>query len=234
VPVPADYNGDGRIEMALFRPSSGQWWADGSINGVVFGQAGDVPVPADYNGDGRTEMALFRPSSGQWWADGSINGTVFGQAGDRPLPLPPAVYNLCFGPVADIIIDNSAATVTGTWSTGTSSTDKYGADYRYKSGVAGGPNSLKFTPNISTAGNYQVYEWHSQGSNRPTDAKHVITYNGGTTTLNVNQQINGGGWRLLGTFNFAAGTAGNIRITDGHADTTKVVMADGIKLVKVP
>jgi Purple acid Phosphatase, N-terminal domain len=134
--------------------------------------------------------------------------------------------------VADIIIDNPAAAVTGTWTTGTSSTDKYGTDYRFKS-AGTGTAFLKYTPSIVIAGRYQVYEWHSIGSNRTTAAPHVVTYNGGSTTVKVNQQVNGGQWNSIGTFSFAAGTAGSVKITDNFTDTTKVVIADGIKLVYV-
>jgi hypothetical protein len=135
--------------------------------------------------------------------------------------------------VSDIIIDNPSAVFIGTWATGTTAPDRYAADCRWRSKGAGGSYGT-YTPNILVAGNYQVYEWHPQGSNRPIDAQHIISYNGGSTTLGVNQQINGGKWNLLGTFNFAAGTAGYVRINDNHADSSKVVMADAIKFVKVP
>ena len=135
--------------------------------------------------------------------------------------------------VADIVVDNPSATITGTWSTGTSATDKFGADYRFKSKGTGSAY-LQYTPNISAPGNYKVYEWHTQGSNRTTVAPHVITYNGGVTTLNVNQQVNGGTWNLLGTFNFATGTAGSVKITDGYTDAGSVVITDAIKFVYVP
>src|SRR5436190_952864 len=84
----SDFNGNGKTEMALFRPASGQWWADSVINGTVFGQSGDISVPGDYNGDGKTDIAIFRPSSGQWFAANvpAVNGIVFGQAGDIPVP----------------------------------------------------------------------------------------------------------------------------------------------------
>jgi hypothetical protein len=131
---------------------------------------------------------------------------------------------------ADIVIDNPGAMVVGTWSAGTSAADKFGSDYRFHAQGTGSAY-LQFTPNIQTAGNYQVYEWHSIGTNRTLGAPHVITYNGGTVTVNVNQQVNGGKWNLIGTFNFAAGTAGNVRITDGFADGGQVVIADAIKLV---
>ena len=129
------------------------------------------------------------------------------------------------------ILDNPAATVVGTWTTASSATDKYGADYRYK-GPGGGAGYLKYIPSLS-ARDYQVYEWHSQGSNRATDAPHVITYNGGTQTLSVNQQVNGGKWNWLGTFNFLAGTAGNVKITDGFT-VGSVAIADAIKFLPMP
>ena len=135
--------------------------------------------------------------------------------------------------VADIIIDNGGATVTGTWSSGTSSTDKYGSDYRFK-GAGTGTAFLTYKPTIGTAGNYKVYEWHPQGSNRTTSAPHVVTYNGGTTTVLVNQQANGGKWNLVGTYNFAAGTTGTVKITDNFTGSGLSVMADAIKFVYVP
>jgi hypothetical protein len=140
--------------------------------------------------------------------------------------------------VNDIILDNTDATVNGSWVTGTSSTDKYGADYRFKSHGTGAAY-LDYFPTIVTAGNYKIYEWHPQGSNRTTDAPYTIHYNGGSQVITVNQTANGGSWNLLGTFNFAAGSAGYVRIADtftsglpGASGTN--VMADAIKLAYVP
>ncbi|MFN7141148.1 MAG: family 10 glycosylhydrolase, partial [Limisphaerales bacterium] len=136
------------------------------------------------------------------------------------------------GGSVEIIIDNPSATVVGTWSTGTSATDKYGSDYRFKSGVTPGAY-LQYTPNIPSSGAYEVYQWHSQGSNRTTNAPYVINHSGGSATVRVNQQVNGGKWNLLGTYNFAAGTAGYVRIQDDFPDTAQVVMADAVRFVKV-
>ncbi|MDB6024586.1 MAG: hypothetical protein JWM68_809 [Verrucomicrobiales bacterium] len=136
-------------------------------------------------------------------------------------------------PPADIIIDNPAALVVGSWTTGTSAADRFGADYRYKSG-AGGSSYVQFAPNIVSGGNYNVYEWHSVGGNRTLGAKINVNFNGGSQMFTVNQQANGGTWNLLGKLNFAAGTAGNVQVTDGHTDTAQVVIADAVKFVWAP
>lgn len=87
--VPADYDGDGRIDVAVFR--NGVWYLLNSSNGALasysFGQSGDVPVPADYDGDDRADIAVFR--QGFWYiinsGDNSFRAEKFGQAGDRPV-----------------------------------------------------------------------------------------------------------------------------------------------------
>ena len=136
-------------------------------------------------------------------------------------------------PESDLLIDNKSAAVVGAWSTGTQSTDKYSSDYRFiLQGT--GANSVTFTPYIATAGAFEVYEWHPQGSNRTTNAPHVITHSAGTTTVFANQKVNGGRWNFLGVYDFATGSSGKVKITDAFPESTQAVMADAIKFVRAP
>ena len=137
--------------------------------------------------------------------------------------------NTIFG-LPEFVIDNQSARIVGSWTTGTSSADKFSADYRYRNQGAGS-SYVQFTPNIKTAGEYDIYEWHPQGSNRTTNAPFVITYSGGSTTMYVNEQVNGGKWNLIGRFNFAAGTNGNVRVTDAFPDAGQVVVADAVRFI---
>jgi hypothetical protein len=41
--VPADYDGDGRADVAVFRPSTGMWYVRGIFN-RSWGLAGDIPA----------------------------------------------------------------------------------------------------------------------------------------------------------------------------------------------
>jgi uncharacterized delta-60 repeat protein len=94
VPVPSDFNDDGKTDLAVFRPGAGAWFYTTDINSadyetVFFGQPGDIPFTNDYDGDSKADFAVFRPSTATWHirniSDGSIRSVQFGEAKDKPL-----------------------------------------------------------------------------------------------------------------------------------------------------
>lgn len=132
----------------------------------------------------------------------------------------------------DIIIDNpdAQADFTNAWQTGTNSVDKYGADYRFASTVAGGMSNATYRPALGSAGYYDVFIWYPQGSNRATNAPWSVVYDGGSVNVAVNQTVNGGGWRLLAAARpFQSGTNGCVRLSNDTGYSGKVVLADAVK-----
>jgi subtilisin-like proprotein convertase family protein len=94
LPVPADFDGDGRADYAIFRPSEGRWLvllSGGGLLNRTLGQDGDIPIPGDYDGDFKDDFAVFRPSTAQWIIRPSSGGPdltfTFGTAG-LSVPVP--------------------------------------------------------------------------------------------------------------------------------------------------
>ncbi|HEX8250653.1 MAG TPA: FG-GAP-like repeat-containing protein [Pyrinomonadaceae bacterium] len=88
----ADFDGDGKSDISVFRPADGDWHLLRSATQdwvpVHFGAAGDKLAPGDYDGDGRTDLTVYR--GGQWYilesGSGNFRAVSFGLADDVPTP----------------------------------------------------------------------------------------------------------------------------------------------------
>ena len=135
----------------------------------------------------------------------------------------------------EIILDNAALgvqdstggkTFVGTWCA-SSGTSPYGATSLYSCGTVA--DAYRWTPQITTAGSYDVYVWWTIHTNRSSNVPYSVTHQSGTSTVLFDQKINGGKWVLMGRYNFAGGKTGFVEVKA----TNGLVIADAVRFVPV-
>ncbi len=118
---------------------------------------------------------------------------------------------------------DGSPTVSANWATGTSASDKYGTDYKWRSTDAVS-DAASFTMNVGVAGSYKVQAWWPAGSNRSPSAPFILP-NG--SSVSANQQANGGKWNTLGTVSL--GTGNRTTMLSCWTGAGYLVVADAVR-----
>jgi hypothetical protein len=88
----------------------------------------------------------------------------------------------------------------------------------------------QWVPDIPEAGEYAVYVSYKTVAGSVSDAHYTVFHQGGTTELRVNQQMGGGTWVYLGTYQFAKGqSATGMVVLSNESKQRGVVTADAVR-----
>jgi len=232
------YPNIGVVEVSPFI----QWLRENDARGFV----GEYGVPDD---DPRWNEVLERfmqhlganGVSGTYWAGGSYWGDyklsvhpTSNLTVDRPQM---SVLQQDFtagglstpAPAVEVILDSetpAGVTITGNWSTSTAAPGYLGQNYLHDGNSEIG-KSVKLSPELATAGTYEVYlRWTASG-NRASNAPIDIIHSSGTDLVQVDQKSNGGTWVSLGIYDFNAGSSGSVIIRNEGANG--YVIADAVR-----
>ena len=96
VGVPADFDGDGKTDVAYVDKTTGTWTYKGTTDGVqsfVFAIGTRwIPVAADFDGDGKADPAVFQKKKGKWRfrqsSLGGLTSSITGLGGSGWIPVP--------------------------------------------------------------------------------------------------------------------------------------------------
>jgi hypothetical protein len=131
-----------------------------------------------------------------------------------------------------LIFDDAEATLIGSWKRSTSVAGYLDVGYLHDENLEKGDKSVTWTPDLPSAGRYQVRLAYTPGSNRASNTPVTIEHALGRAEVRVDQRNPPPlqGWFVaLGTWEFQPGMTAVVTIgtagTDGH------VIADGLWLV---
>ncbi len=90
--------------------------------------------------------------------------------------------------------------------------------------------SAEWTPDIPESGKYAVYVSYKTVDNSVSDAKYTVYHKGEITQFSVNQQIGGGTWVYLGTFEFEKGLNDYDKVVlTNESKESGVITADAVR-----
>lgn len=206
------------------------WWASGSNRATA------APYIVDHN-NGSTVVNVNQTINGGKW--NSLGTYRFGGVNPKNHTVRLSCWTSSGSYViADAIrlvpktvwVDNhhSGFSASNNWNTSTAGTQKLGPDFRWR-GAQAISDAATWTAQDLTTGSYQVQARWVSGSNRATAAPYIVHRSGGTTTVPMDQTINGGQWRSLGIYSLPAGT--NKVQLSCWTSSGSIVVADAVRWI---
>jgi hypothetical protein len=128
-----------------------------------------------------------------------------------------------------VVVDDADAELKGFASVSTSISPFVGTGYRHDGNTDRGKQTAVFTPDLPSAGKYEVRLAYTANPNRATNVPVSVRFADGTgLTTKIDQRKKpplDGLWVSLGTHEFAKGKSGSVTVTNADADGFVVIDA---------
>lgn len=132
-----------------------------------------------------------------------------------------------------IVIDNTAATTTGSWNSSSSISGFVLYDYLHDDNEGKGTKTVAFSARLPTAGTYEIRLWATASGNRATNVPVTVQLPSGTQRIMVNQQNGPAETGFVSLGMFACPAAAPITVSISTVDTDGFVVADAVQFIPV-
>ncbi|MER7459771.1 family 10 glycosylhydrolase [Micromonospora sp. NPDC126480] len=132
-----------------------------------------------------------------------------------------------------VIVDNASGAFTAgsAWGTSSYSAQRHGADYRYANPQAVSDPAW-FRATLPATGSYRVEVWYPADAGYNSATPYLVVTSGGTVSVTVDQRTGGGQWRVLGTYQLAAGERQVVGVSR-WTSATGYVIADAVRITRL-
>jgi hypothetical protein len=134
--------------------------------------------------------------------------------------------------LAGIVLDDSAAQLTGNWKISRAAASWIGDGYQHDQDARDGRASARFETKLPAAGKYEVRLAYTPNANRSTKAAVEIQHADGKKSLTINQQKpppSEGNFLSLGTYSFT--TTAPAAVTVSNRDSDGYVIIDAVQFI---
>ena len=130
-----------------------------------------------------------------------------------------------------IVIDNTAATTTGSWNSSSSISGFVLYDYLHDDNEGKGTKTVAYSTRLPTAGTYEIRLWATASGNRATNVPVTVQLPSGTQRMMVNQQKGPAETGFVSLGMFACPAAAPITVSISTAGTDGFVVADAVQFI---
>ena len=93
------------------------------------------------------------------------------------------------------------------------------------------PSTFTWHLDVPESDTFEVFVRWTAAPDRATDATLVLTHDGGSETITVNQQMGGATWNSLGTYTISTGSGATLTLNN---NANGKVIADAVRLEPIP